>query len=448
MNFNSKIFFSGNERSVTVKKNIVASFAIKGISISISLLLVPVTIGYVSPELYGVWLVLSSVLLWIQFLDLGFSQGLKNKLTEAIAFKDWKKGKSIVTMTYVMVAMIFIPAGIVLELIAPEINWCNLLNINTIYAGEIVRVLHVMIAFLCIQMIVNVLTSVLAAFQKVAFSSLFAVIGQVLAFIIIVILTKTTPPSLMGLALSYSIMPVVVIIIASIILYSKRYKQIAPDFKSFDKALIKDLFGLGYKFFIINVQVVVLYQTTNILISNVSSPLQVTSYNIAYKYLNVAMMAYTIITAPLWPAYTDAYVKKDFAWMKKVRNKMIRILFLSFAVLSVMVAMSSIVYDVWIGSKANVPFLMTCMVALYVIAYGWMNVNGTFIVGMGKIRIDTIISVIGMIVHIPLSLYLSKYIGAYGVVTSMILINLFYAFVFHIQVNKILSNKAVGIWLE
>ena len=64
-----------------------------------------------------------------------------------------------------------------------------------------------------------------------------------------------------------------------------------------------------------------MYQCTNILISNVSGPNEVTSYNIAYKYLGIAMMIYSIILSPLWPAFTDAYTKKDFNWMTLVYKK-------------------------------------------------------------------------------------------------------------------------------
>ncbi|MBO5632891.1 MAG: hypothetical protein J5965_27865, partial [Aeriscardovia sp.] len=71
-------FTQGDARSVTIKKNVVASLVIKGVGILTSLLLVPLTIGYVSPELYGVWLTLSSILTWVGFMDIGFSQGLKN----------------------------------------------------------------------------------------------------------------------------------------------------------------------------------------------------------------------------------------------------------------------------------------------------------------------------------------------------------------------------------
>lgn len=438
----------GSGRSATVKKNIFASFLIKGLSIIISLMLVPVTIGYVSAELYGVWLSLSSMVHLMHFMDLGFSQGLKNKLVEAIAKNDWQRGRALVSTTYMMVSLVFIPVCILLEFILPLVNWCGLLNISEIYADDILQVLRVLVIFMCIHMIVNVLTNVVAAFQRVAFSSLFSVIGQVISFVIIFIMTRTIPPSLMGLAFAYSAVPVLVFIVSSIILYSGNYKMIAPRFRSFDRSLMKDLFNLGFKFFILNIQVVVIFQSTNILISNVSSPLQVTSYNIAYKYIHLAMMAYLIIVSPLWPAYSDAYVRRDFVWMRNMRSKMARILFLSIAAIAVMVAISPFVYQIWIGDKAEVPFIMTCLVAVYVSLYCCMNLNGYLLSGMGKIQLSTYLAFGGMILHIPLSLFLSKFIGAYGVVSSMIFITLIYALVFNIQVNKILSNRAEGIWLR
>lgn len=411
-------------------------------------MLVPMTIGYVSPELYGVWLTVSSIMTWISFLDIGFTQGLKNKLTEAIAYEDWDRGKSLVSTTYVMMVMIFLPICLLLESLIPHINWCALLNVDIIYEAEIKRVMYAMIAFFCLQMIVNVLVSVIAAFQRVALSNSFTVIGHTLSLIIIFILTKTTQGSLLALAFAISAMPILVTIVASFILFRGKYARIAPSLKSFDKNYVKELFSLGYKFFIINIQVVVLYQSTNILISNLSSPLDVTVYNIAYKYMNISMMLYTIITAPLWPAYTDAYAKQDFDWMKSTRNKMQKVLLLSMCCCVFMCLISQPVYKLWIGDEVFVPMQMTIMVALYVMAYCWMNLNGTLIVGMGKVKLETIMVVIGMFLHIPLSLILGRLIGAYGVLVSMVIINFIYAIVFHIQVNKILNKKAKGIWLE
>ncbi len=53
--FNSFIN-KGHQRSVKAKKNIIASFFIKGLSIAISLIFVPLTINYIKPAQYGIWL--------------------------------------------------------------------------------------------------------------------------------------------------------------------------------------------------------------------------------------------------------------------------------------------------------------------------------------------------------------------------------------------------------
>lgn len=436
----------GDARSVTVKKNIIFSFFLKGVGILTSLLLVPLTIGYVSPELYGVWLTLSSILTWVGFMDLGFSQGLKNMLTEAIAKSEWERGRSLVSTTYFMMLIITMLLCIVLEYVVPQINWTKFLNVNPIYLGEIIKAMYACVAFTSLQMVVRVVISVIAAFQRVALSESFGVIGNVISLLLIAILTRICPPSLFVLACTLGAMPIFVTLIASIILFCGKYKCVAPSFRFVKIDYIKNLFGLGYKFFIINIQVLVLFQSTNILISYVSSPLEVTNYNIAYKLLNCGMMLYTMITSPLWPAYTDAYTKQDYVWMNNVRNKMKKILLYSICGCFIIVALSQPIYHLWIGEKVSIPFTMTLLVAIYVSAYCWMNLNGTLLVGMGKIQVETRIVLVGMFLHIPISLILGRYIGAYGVLVSLIVINFFYAIVMHIQVNMLLNKSAKGIW--
>lgn len=436
----------GSGRSGIVKKNIIASFAIKGISMVVSFALVPLTIGYVSSELYGVWLTLSSVLTWLSFLDIGFSKGLKNKLTEAVAYNDWEKGKSLVSTTYFMMILIFLPICLLLEIMIPYIDWCSLLNVSTQYSCEIVKAMHILVAMACLQMVVNVITSVVAAFQKVALSNAFMPIGNLISLVVIFVLTKTCPPSLTALAFSLAAMPILVTIIASVFLFTGQFNKVSPSFSLVKREHVKDLFELGYKFFIINIQVIVLYQSTNILISNISSPNDVTTYNIAYKLLSLAMMVYTIITAPLWPAYTDAYTSEDYAWMRNMRKKMQKILRISVVGCFLVAFISPWVYELWIGDTLHIPFVMTLMVAIYVSIYCWMTLNGTLIVGMGKVNIETCIVLIGMIVHIPLSFLLSQYVGVYGVLSSLILINLIYGIVMNIQVNMLLNKTAKGVW--
>lgn len=445
-----KILNSKDKRSATVKKNILASFAIKGISIVVSLLLVPMTLGYVSSELYGIWLTLSSIMMWLSFFDVGFTLGLKNKLAEAIALNNWEKGKSLISTTYFMMILIFVPICIVLELIIPYVSWAKVLNVSMQYNAEITKVLHVLVAFFCLQMIVNVLTSVVAAFQQVALSNAFPVIGNILSLISIGLLTRFCPPSLIPLAFAISAMPIVVLIVSSVILYNKKYRLISPSIKYIEKKEISSLFGLGAQFFLIQIQSIVLFQSTNILISNVSGPDSVTSYNIAYKYMGIAMMAFNIILTPLWPAFTDAKTKNDFDWMRKVYKKMTVLYMYSVFIMITMALIAPWVYNLWIGSKADISNTMTLFVCIYVIIQNWDGLQVNLINGIGTVKLQTYVTTLGLFLHIPLSLYLGKilHLQALGVLFSMIFINIIYSIVFTVQIKKILDKKAIGIWAK
>lgn len=436
----------GDKRSVTVKKNIIGSFLIKGISIVISLMLVPMTLGYVSSELYGIWLTLSSIMVWMNFFDIGFTLGLKNKLAEAIALEDWSKGKTLVSTTYFIMIIIFIPLCLILIYIIPYINWAKILNINTTYNIEITKVLYVMTTCFCIQMIANIITTVIAAYQKVALSTAFPVIGNFISLIIIYILTKFSSPSLLNLSLAISTIPAIILIISSIILFNKKFKRVSPNYRFINKKYIKELWTLGFKFFFIQIQVIILYQCTNVLISHVSGPNEVTSYNIAYKYLSIIMMLFSTIITPLWPAFTDAYTKKDFSWMKKIYKKASQIYLLLFIGIVILVLISPYIYEIWIGNKTIVPLHMTITVAIYMVIYTWDSLQVLLINGIGTIKLQTYVTLIGLIIHIPLALTLGKHIGAEGIIISMIIINIVYTIFFTRQINKLLNGTAYGIW--
>ena len=438
----------GNERTRNVKSNIIQSIAIKGFSILIQLLLVPMTLGYLSPELYGIWLTLSSVLLWLNFFDVGFTLGLKNKLAEAIALGDYKRGKALVSTTYFMMIVIFVPLSIVLELVLPHINWSRFLNVSQEYNEQLIDVMQVLVVCFCLQMIFNVISSVLAAYQKVALSSAFPVIGNFLAVIAIFLLTQFSQPSILNLALAISYLPIVVYFISSILLFCGKMRAVSPSLRLIDMSLIKNVFSLGVRFFIIQIQQIVLYQSTNILISNISSALDVTAYNIAYKYINITLMFFNIILSPLWPAFTDAYTKQDYVWMNNVYNRMKRLYVFLCILILLMVVFSPLVYQIWLDGKTSVPIGMTICVAIYVIVHSWDSLQVMLINGIGCVTLQTYVTLIGLFLHIPLSLFLGESFGALGVVMSMIAINILYSTIFTIQIRKLLHKTAFGLWIK
>ena len=54
-----------------------------GVTFLVGIVTVPLTIGYLGLERYGVWTVISSLLIWLAMVDLGLGNGLINVLSDA-----------------------------------------------------------------------------------------------------------------------------------------------------------------------------------------------------------------------------------------------------------------------------------------------------------------------------------------------------------------------------
>ena len=222
-------FTKGNERSVAVKKNIAASLVLKCISILVSLQVVPLTIGYINPTKYGIWLTLSSIIAWLSYFDLGFAHGFRNRFAEARAKGDMTLAKEYVSTTYAVLFLLFSFILLVTLIANNYLNWSSILNIDAVYNEELHVVFGLLSCFFCLNIVASVFTTMLTADQKPALASLIQTGGQVLAFVCIYVLTKFTTGSLSALAVAFAGVPCFLLVVVSLVMfYGKKYKFVAP----------------------------------------------------------------------------------------------------------------------------------------------------------------------------------------------------------------------------
>ena len=133
-------------------------------------------------------------------------------------------------------------------------DWSSLLNVGLEYGHELRLVFAVLTITLCLNMIASVLPTMLTADQRPVYSSLFIVIGQIMSLIVIGILIRVTAGRLLYLAFALSVIPLLVLFVASFFVFSsKRYCDVAPSMNTINWALTKKIIGLGAQFFIIMV---------------------------------------------------------------------------------------------------------------------------------------------------------------------------------------------------
>jgi O-antigen/teichoic acid export membrane protein len=438
----------GHHRSVKAKRNILAALVFKGCSIAISLILVPLTIHYVNPTQYGVWLTLSSIIGWFGFFDIGFGHGLRNKLTESISKGQYKLSRIYVSTTYAILVII-IAIILALFLVANLfINWTVVLNADAGMARELSLLALIVFVFFCLQFVLQLITTVLTANQQPGYASLFYFLGNVFSLIVIFILTKTTSGNLIYLGIVLGLTPVLVLLAISIWFYTNAYKKIAPSFKFVRFRLARNIISLGLKFFILQIAGLILYESSNIIIAQLFGPAKVTTYNIAYKYFSIIPMAFSIIMMPFWSAFTKAWIEKDIAWIKNAIRKLLIVWFFFSVASVIMLIASNLVYQLWVGKQITVPFGLSAAIATFVIVNSWNSVFVQFLNGVGKIKLQLYSGIWGAILNIPLAIYLGKTFGIAGVIFSTVLlasINMSWSY---IQYKKIINNKATGIWAK
>jgi O-antigen/teichoic acid export membrane protein len=288
--------------------------------------------------------------------------------------------------------------------------------------------------------------SVLSATQQVFKSSVIFFMGQLIGLVVIYILTLTVPGSLKVLVYVLSGAPVLALLLASLYLYTGELKKFAPSFRSIDFRHARKLLNIGGAFFFIQIGAMILIHSNNFIISRILGPESVTVYNVAFRLFSVLSMMFAIIIMPYWSAFTDAYAKKDFDWIKSNIRK-IRLIWLTLFLMGVGIFIySGQLYKIWIKDAVQVPVTLSLCMLIYMGVYMWHTLHVYFLNGIGKIRLQLVVVMCGIFLGIPFILYLGKLYGLTGVVIANSVIFAVMGLFYTIQFKKIISGTATRIW--
>lgn len=437
-----------DERSAKMRKNSMAMLVIRGLSILVSLASAPIMLHHVDRADYGVLMTLTSLVSWVGLMDIGLGNGLRNKLPKLLVTGDTDKAKEAVSSCYAALA-IYVSALIVLFLtISPFCDWLRILNSPGSSETEIRNLACVVFVAFCIHFLLGLINSILFAYQLPAINSIFTFVGQIVSLIALIIQVYVFHvTSVFQIGAINCLIPVLVLFGGSVFLFKGRLKEVAPAIKYVRLKSVNGILSLGIKFFILQVITIVLFQANALIITQAVGPEAVVEYNMAFRYISVITMIFNIIITPIWSATTDAYVRKDFEWIKRTLQYEKNVFFVTICVGIVMFLVSKFVYSIWLGDEyISIPYSTTGLVLLYLSFEMLYKMYGTIINGTGKVLAQMIITGIIAIIYIPLALFLGKRFGLAGVLIANSIV-FFANYVWSkIQCLKIINQTATGIW--
>jgi len=438
----------GRIRTQKANKHAAYSLLLKLVGIASTMALVPVALDSLDAERYGVWLTLSSVVTWLTFFDVGIGNGLRNRLSEALARGDVSLARTYISTSYVAVLAIMVFVGVAFGVVSFRLDWREIVNVVGVTNEELRDVAQIVFYLFAVRFVLQLVSVVLLADQKAGGAAVFDPVASLISLIVLFIMSRESGVSLSGFSLITGMSPIIVLGGSTLILYYGAYRDIAPSLRYVKFSKLRDITSLGFRFFYSQIAFILFFSTGSVLVAHYGGSGDVVEYNIAYRYLFVANMAFTIYAAPFWSAVTEAYVRQDYEWLWGSLRRLCKVSYAVSCFVIVLLVLSDEVYALWLGSRIDVRHSLSAALAAYFVIQALIVPYTTFINGLGKLKVSIRTITIQLFVFVPSVYLLGEKYGAVGVVLAMLVTHIPSLVVESIQVNKILSGKAKGIWDE
>lgn len=426
--------------------NIFAAFAIKGVSLLLSVFSTPQYINYFSNNtVLGVWYTVLSIISWITICDLGLGNGLRNKLTEALANGDRVRAKSYISSAYVAISVIMIPIMLVGIIVIQFLDLNTFLKLDASLISPSVLKLSVSILFggICFNFILGTIKSVLYAIQKSSVTNFLALITSAIPLVYITFFkSEGMEFNLIALSIVHVLASTLPLLIATLVLFLNKLKDCAPSPRLFTKDSAKEVMGLGLKFFAAQLFFMLLMSTNELLINTLFVPDDVVVYNIYYKVFTTVGSLFMLALTPLWSKITDDIAKKRFTVLKKTNNLLYIISALAFVAQFAIIPILQWLLDIWLGDNSITVDIATALIfALFGGVYIFNNALNTIANGMGDLKTQVIVYGIASIIKIPAIWLLKMVIPEWNIIVLYNAVTLIVFCIIQFVYSNILLRK-------
>lgn len=432
--------------------NVIAAFAIKGTGLLVSIIGLPLYISYFDNKTaLGVWFTLHTLVGWILSFDIGVGNGLRNKLTIALANKDYESGKSLISSAYSVMGLLTILIAFIVSIICHLINWNSALNIdpsvidgNTLTNGTFIMFVGVLGCFFF-----QIVRGQLYALQLSSVNNFLHMSTNICMVAILFVLPKDgdVASKFTTLAIAYAIIINLPYTIATIIVHKfSILKNCSPSLKYISKDATRAVVGLGLTFFVVQLLHMAINVSNEFFITTCFDPKYCVDYQIYFRFFSLLGTLIMLALTPLWSAITKAYAEKRYMWIYKLNKFLTLIAVGAVGIQCLMLLILQPLINLWLRDSAiTVDYLAASFFLMYSVEMIWVSVQSTMVAGLGKLKTQLIFYSIAVLTKVVIILTVSHFYpeGWMCVVLATALGLLPYCIIQPIIVNKMLK-KLIG----
>lgn len=401
---------------------ITAAFA-RGANLITMLISVPLALHYLGNEQFGVFATLVAITAMLGFADLGLGNGLVNVVADATGRDDLVAARRSVSTAFVLLTGLAVVLAGGFAALYKYVDWAALLNVSASRAAAheagpaVAAVVGCMLVNLPLGIVQRVQVALQEGFRANAWNALGAPLGLGLMAIAIGLdlgLAWIIAATTAGLVLASAT--------NAAVFFLRQRPDLRPVVRQFDPIIAQRVLAAGVAFFVLQLGVVVTFQTDAIVLARILGPEAVTAYSVPLRLFLFVPLALSLVLAPLWPAYGEALTRGDLEWVRKTVVRSVRVTVLVSVSASVALALTAApLVQVWVGGDVSPSPSLVVAFAIFAIVISVSNAISMFLNGTRVIRIQAVFTSITIALNLGLSVVLTRRVGISGVVWGTII---------------------------
>ncbi len=313
-----------NPRGRRLVTGITAGVAGRGVGALVPVAMIPVTLGYLGVERFGLWMAAASLTGMAAFADLGLGNGLMTRLGDCHARGDTATGRRYVASAYLGLTVVAAAGCAALFAGSGLVAWDALLGAGPGHAADARATVLVCLTAFLVNLPLSLVTRVQYATQQVAQSNLWQAAGAVAALLAVLGAVHARWHPLVVVAAAVSA-PVLGNAGASVWVYRWRLPGLAPRPRHLDPAAARELLGLSGLFFALTVCTSIATNADALIVARAMGVAEVTGFTVPARVFALLALLVTVVCTPLWPASSEALARGDLDWVRRVTGRMTRV---------------------------------------------------------------------------------------------------------------------------
>jgi O-antigen/teichoic acid export membrane protein len=405
-----------NERYRLALWGSIANVLSNAMGLLVLVVTVPLTLGYLGEERFGVWMTFASMTAMLSFLDLGVGNGLISRVAQRSSANLEQLRLTISRGVFLLVII-----GLVIGLVATVIN-SNFPLAGIIKAdSELARtdayeLSWCFIALFSLSIPFNGFGKVLQGLQRSYWVYFARLLGSVLSLGLILVLSEYEASPVFLLVATYGVQVALsgclfFYLLVNRLLEFNLFKQ------SGTKAEMLNLMNTGGLFLILQIGTMIGWGADALILSSLAGVVAVTQYTIVQRMFQFVSLPLGIMNSPLWAAYAEAKERGDIAFIKRtLMISFLGTLAAAITISGVIWLMSGYVLNIWLGQEIHIPQGLVLAFALWVVFEASGNAFGVFLNGMHEVKLQVFTVVIFCSIALPAKLYFAQDYGSESVV--------------------------------